>query len=166
MAEYAHIEREFGPVYDENSKLLILGSFPSVKSREAKFYYGHPRNRFWRVLARVLNCEIPADIDGKKAVLLSHGVALWDTLEECDIVGSSDSSIKNAVPVDILRVLNAAAIHNIYCNGTTSFSLFMKYLYPLCGITPIRLPSTSPANAAWTEDRLFDEWRQIREDLT
>ena len=165
MAEYTHIKRTFGSVFDENSKLLILGSFPSVKSREVNFYYGHPQNRFWRVLARVLACEMPTDIDGKRALLLSQGVALWDTLEECDIVGSSDSSIKNAVPVDILRVLNAAEIRNIYCNGATSFSLFMKYLYPVCGVTPIKLPSTSPANAAWTEDRLFDEWIKIRNDL-
>ena len=165
MSEYSHIKREFGPVYDKNSKLLILGSFPSVRSREAKFYYGHPQNRFWRVLARVLECEMPADVPGKKSVLLKNGVALWDTIEECDIVGSSDSSIKNVVPVDILRVLNAAHIRNIYCNGATSFSLFMKYLYPISGITPIKLPSTSPANAAWTEERLFGEWIKIRNDL-
>ena len=165
MAEYAHIKRGFGPVYDENARLLILGSFPSVKSREANFYYGHPQNRFWRVLAKVLEREIPAEIEGKKAVLLSEGVALWDTLEECDILGSSDSSIRNAVPVDILRILNTANIRNIYCNGATSFSLFMRYLYPICGVTPIRLPSTSPANAAWTEERLFGEWIKIRNDL-
>ena len=165
MAEYAHIKRTFGPVYDENSKLLILGSFPSVRSREANFYYGHPQNRFWRVLARVIEREMPTDIEGKKTALLSQGVALWDTLEECDILGSSDSSIKNPVPVDIRRVLNAATIRNIYCNGATSFSLFMKYLYPICGVTPIKLPSTSPANAAWTEDRLYEEWKRIRDDL-
>ena len=165
MAEYRHIRREFGPVYDENSKLLILGSFPSVKSRQARFYYGHPQNRFWPLLARILDSTVPESIAEKKALLLSRGVALWDTLEECDIVGSSDSSIKNAVPVDIRRVLNAATIRNIYCNGATSFSLFMKYLYPICGVTPIKLPSTSPANAVWTEDRLFDEWIKIRNDL-
>ena len=165
MPEYAHLRREFGPVYDESSRLLILGSFPSVKSREANFYYGHPQNRFWRVLGRVLACEFPPDALGKRTLLLQKGVALWDTIEECDILGSSDSSIKNVVPVDILRVLRAADIRNIYCNGATSYSLFMKYLAPLCHVTPIRLPSTSPANAAWTEERLYEEWKKIQNDL-
>ena len=163
MAEYRHIRREFGPVYDENSKLLILGSFPSVKSRQARFYYGHPQNRFWPLLARILDSTVPESIEEKKALLLSRGVALWDTLEECDIVGSSDSSIKNAVPVDIKRVLDAAEIKAIYCNGTTSFTLFERYLADQTGgLVPIKLPSTSPANAAWTMDRLYAEWKQIR----
>ena len=165
MPEYTHIKRQFGPVYDENSKILILGSFPSVKSREANFYYGHPQNRFWSLIGRLLESEIPGSIDGKKELLLRNNIALWDTLDSCDIIGSSDSSIKNAVPVDIMLILNAAEIRKIFCNGGTSYRLFLKYLTPVCGITPEKLPSTSPANAAWSADRLFNEWRQITEIL-
>ena len=129
MAEYTHIKRNFGPVHDRNSKILILGSFPSVKSREAAFFYGHQQNRFWPLLGKILECEVPADIEGRKAMLLAHQVALWDVIEECDIAGSSDSSIKNVIPVDIMKVLDSADIREIYCNGSTSFKLFMKYLY-------------------------------------
>ena len=159
--EYTHIKRNFGPVYDAASKILILGSFPSVKSREAAFFYGHPQNRFWPLLGRILECEIPPDIEGRKMLLLDRGIALWDTIEECDIIGSSDSSIKNVIPVDIMRILDTADIRAIYCNGGTSYRLFMKYLYPVCGICPVQLPSTSPANAAWSADRLYEEWKVI-----
>lgn len=158
---YNHLCRNFGPVFDSASKILILGSFPSVKSREKAFFYGHPQNRFWPLLGRILNCDIPSDVEGKKALLLQKGIALWDVIEECDIIGSSDSSIRNVVPVDILKVLNTADIKNIYCNGNTSYNLFMKYLFPICSRIPIKLPSTSPANAAWTPDRLFEEWKSI-----
>ena len=161
MPEYTHIKRQFGPVYDEKSRILILGSFPSIKSREVNFYYGHPQNRFWPLLSRLLESEVPESIDGKKKLLLDNRIALWDTLDSCDIIGSSDSSIKNAVPVDIMRVLNAAPIGKIFCNGGTSHALFVKYLTPVCGIVPVKLPSTSPANAAWTMDRLYGEWKQI-----
>ena len=161
MPEYTHIKRQFGPVYDENSKILILGSFPSVKSREANFYYGHPQNRFWPLLSHILECEAPDSTEKKKALLLKNRIALWDTLDSCDIIGSSDSSIKNAVPVDIMQILNAARIEKIFCNGGTSHSLFLKYLTPVCGIIPVKLPSTSPANAAWSADRLYTEWKQI-----
>lgn len=162
MAEYQHIKRNFGPVYDENSRVLILGSFPSVKSREAAFFYGHPQNRFWKVLGRVLGYEVPSDIEGRRALLLKNRIALWDVIEECDIVGSSDSSIRNVVPVEIMRIIEAADIQEIYCNGATSFNLFMKYLNPVCGRTPVKLPSTSPANAAFSLDRLEEEWRVIK----
>ena len=160
-AEKTHINRNFGPVFDENSKILILGSFPSVKSREAEFYYGHPQNRFWPLLGKILQCEFPKEKEGKIELLQIHGVALWDTIEECDIIGSSDSSISNIVPVDIMKMLNIADIREIYCNGSTSYNLFMKYLYPVCGRVPIKLPSTSPANAAWNMDRLYMEWNRI-----
>lgn len=165
MAEYRHIKREFGPVWDANSAVLILGSFPSVKSREANFYYGHPQNRFWRVMAHVLGCPVPGSTDEKRAMLLAHRVALWDTLEECDIIGSSDSSIKNAVPVDIMTVLSGADIRQIYCNGTASYELFMRYLAPVCSSGAIKLPSTSPANAAWSLDRLCAAWERIRDGV-
>lgn len=162
MSDYLHIKRNFGPVYDSGSRILILGSFPSVKSREAAFFYGHPQNRFWPLIGRIFDCDVPGDIEGKKAFLLENGIALWDVIEECDIIGSSDSSIKNVIPVDIMQILNTARIREIYCNGNTSFSLFSKYLSPICGRTPVRLPSTSPANAAWSFDRLLNEWKVIR----
>lgn len=161
MAEYWHIQREFGPVWGPDSEILILGSFPSVKSREAGFFYGHPQNRFWPLLAKVLDSPIPQSIEEKKALLLSHHVALWDVLDSCDIIGSSDSSIRNAVPVDIMAVLRSSGIRRIYCNGGTAYRLFMKYLAPVCGLSAVRLPSTSPANAAWPLDRLYGEWKQI-----
>lgn len=163
MAEYRHIKREFGPVWDANSTVLILGSFPSVKSREVNFYYGHPQNRFWRVMARVLDCPKPESADEKRAMLLSHRVALWDVLEECDIIGSSDSSIKNVVPVDIMTVLSGADIRQIYCNGATAHALFMRYLAPVCSRGAIKLPSTSPANAAWSLERLYQSWERVRD---
>ena len=159
MAEYSHLKRNFGPVYDSRSRILILGSFPSVKSREAAFYYGHPRNRFWPLLSKLLACEIPTEIEERKALLLEHGIALWDTIEECDIISSDDSSIRNVTPVDIMEILNSADIREIYCNGNTSYKLFMKYLYPLCGREPVKLPSTSPANAAWSLEKLYEEWK-------
>ena len=161
MAEYTHIKRNFGPVYDPKSEILILGSFPSVKSREAAFFYGHPQNRFWPLLAKLTGSEIPADTEGRRVWLLKKHIALWDVIEECDIIGSSDSSIKNVVPVDIMRILDTSPIRAIYCNGNTSYKLFMKYLYPICGRTAVKLPSTSPANAAWNMDRLYEEWKAI-----
>ena len=162
MNDYTHIKRNFGPVYDAASEILILGSFPSVKSREAAFFYGHPRNRFWSLMGRILAREIPPDPAGKKALMLEEHVALWDVIEECDIIGSSDSSIRNVVPVDIMKLLGTADVRKIYCNGATSFKLFLKYLAPVCGRTPVKLPSTSPANAALSLDRLYDEWKIIR----
>lgn len=157
-SEYKHIKRNFGPVFDKNSKVLILGSFPSVKSREAAFFYGHPQNRFWPLLGRILECEIPSDISKRKEILIKNHIALWDVIEECDIIGSSDSSIKNVIPVDVMEVLKVADIKTIICNGSTSYNLYMKYLYPVCERVPIKLPSTSPANAAWSIDKLYSEW--------
>lgn len=165
MNEYARIQRNFGPVYDPNSKILILGSFPSIRSREAAFFYGHPRNRFWPLLGRLLDTEVPPETEGRKKLLLTNGIALWDTVESCEIIGSSDSSIRNVVPVDILRILNTADIRDIFCNGGTSYNLFIKYLFPVCGRVPVRLPSTSPANAAFSAERLFEEWKKIRASL-
>lgn len=165
MQEYNHIKRNFGPIFDENSRILILGSFPSVKSREAEFFYGHPRNRFWKLLCAVLGCDLPEDTAGKTELLLRNRIALWDTIEECDIVGSSDSSIRNVIPTDIMRILDCADIREIYCNGNTSYRLFMKYLYPVCGRLPVALPSTSPANAAWSYEKLYEAWSAILSGL-
>ena len=153
--EFHNIE----PVYDENSKILILGSFPSVKSRETGFFYGHPQNRFWRVVAAVRNEAVPETIAEKKSFLLRNGIAVWDVIKSCDITGSGDSSIKNAVPNDISVILKTAPIERIFCNGAASYKLYKRFLEPETGMAAVKLPSTSPANAAYSLDRLIDEWK-------
>lgn len=158
MAEYQHICHTFRPVYDENSKILILGSLPSVKSREAGFYYGHPQNRFWKVLAHLLACPVPETIEEKKRMLLTHHVAVWDVIESCDIIGSSDSSIKNVVPADIGKLLGNADIGRIFANGKKSESLYQKYIFPKTKVPVTVLPSTSPANAACSLEKLVEVW--------
>ena len=160
--DYQHVVHPFEPVYDENSEILILGTFPSVRSRQTEFYYGHPQNRFWRVLARLTGEEVPQSIEEKRSLLLRHGIALWDVLRSCDIRGSSDSSIRNAEPTDIRRILEAAHIRAIYANGGTTARLYRKYQQPQLGIPIIPLPSTSPANAGWSLDRLCAQWMVIR----
>lgn len=153
-----HVKHPFDPVWNSKSEILILGSFPSVKSREEMFFYGHPRNRFWTVLSRLLGVEKPADVDEKKSMLLSHHIALWDVIAECDIYGSADSSIKNAVPNDIKHILENSDIKHIFTNGATADRLYNKYIFPSTGIKAVRLPSTSPANAAKSVDNLVKEW--------
>ena len=153
------------PVFDETSRVLILGSFPSVKSREAGFFYGHPQNRFWRVLAAVLGCPIPVTISEKRDILLTHHVAVWDVIASCEITGSSDSSIRNVVPTDLGRLLADAPISAIFCNGGTALRLYQKYQQNSTGIPAAGLPSTSPANAAWTLNRLVSVWNVIRTEL-
>lgn len=150
------------PVYDGNSEILILGSFPSVKSRQSQFFYGHPQNRFWRVLAAVFAWgEVPKTNDEKRGKLLESRVALWDVIGSCEITGSSDASIKNVVPNDVGIILDAAKIRAIYCNGNKAFWLYEKYIYPVIKIPAVRLPSTSPANAGKPLDALIDEWKII-----
>ena len=149
---------EFPPVYDENSEILILGSFPSVKSREMQFFYGHPQNRFWKVLAQVLNETVPQTIPEKKEMLLRHHIALWDVIASCDIAGSSDSSIRNVVPNDLAYIIGRSRITRIYANGAKSKQLYDKYLAKQLGIEAVQLPSTSPANAIFTLDRLMEIW--------
>ena len=158
MAEYQHICHTFKPVYDENSKILILGSLPSVKSREEGFDYGHPQNRFWKVLAAVFSCPVPATIEEKKEMLLTHHAAVWDVIESCDIIGSSDSSIKNVVPADIGALLNKTNIYRIYANGKKAESLYQKYIFPKTKMPIVALPSTSPANAACSLEKLVEIW--------
>ena len=153
------------PVWNENSKVLILGSFPSVKSREEGFFYGHKQNRFWRVLASVCDCSVPQNIDEKKAMLLANGIAVWDVIHSCDIVGSSDSSIKNVVPADIERVVANSKIQNIYANGGTAKKLYEKYSQKKTGREIIGLPSTSPANAAYSLERLLECWQEVKKGL-
>ena len=149
------------PVFDQNSRILILGSFPSVKSREANFFYGHPQNRFWKVLAAIFETEVPVTVDEKRGFLLAHGVAVWDVIKSCDIVGSSDSSIKNVVPNDLREILNNADIRQIFVNGKTAEQYYKKYIEKEIGRKATCLPSTSPANAAWNVEKLVVEWKQI-----
>lgn len=157
--EYQHIRHDFEPIYDSRSRVLILGTLPSVKSREQQFYYGHPQNRFWKLLAGIAGEEsVPASISEKTQFLLRNRIAVWDVIAECDIIGSSDSSIKNVVPADLSRILNAAPIQKIYANGTKAYELYMKYSYEKTGREIVKLPSTSPANAAFQMDRLLSVW--------
>lgn len=153
-----HVEHPFDPVWDRESKILILGSFPSVKSREQMFFYGHPRNRFWTVVSTLLGIETPVTTEEKRAVLLNNHIALWDVIASCDIYGSSDSSIKNAVPNDIGFIIKNSKIERIFTNGATADKLYKKHILPATGIEAMRLPSTSPANAAKSVDELVKEW--------
>ena len=141
------------PLYDEKSRVLILGSFPSVKSREAAFFYAHPQNRFWPTLAAVLGEETPKTVEEKKAMVLRCGVAMWDTIGSCEIVGSSDASITNVVPNDLSVILDAADIQAIFCNGGTSYACYKKYCRAKLGREAVQLPSTSPANAQMDEGK-------------
>lgn len=150
---------EIRPVYDADSRILILGSFPSVKSREQGFFYGHPRNRFWKVLAGILRQPVPANTEEKKEFLLRNRIAVWDVIASCTIRGSSDSSIRDVVPVDLSVILEKADIRQIFTNGSTSDRLYRKYLQPGTGMGAQRLPSTSPANAAFSYEQLCDEWK-------
>lgn len=150
------------PVWNENSKVLILGSFPSVKSREEGFFYGHKQNRFWKVTASVCDCSVPESVEDKKKMLLSNGIAVWDVIHSCDIVGSSDSSIKNVVPNDIGIIIENSKVERVFTNGKKADELYKKYIEQSVGINAVCLPSTSPANAAWTFEKLCAVWKQIR----
>lgn len=153
----------FGPLYNDSSRVLILGSFPSVKSREQNFFYGHPQNRFWRVIAALYEQPLPQTIDEKKHLILSSGLALWDSIASCEITGSSDSSIRNARANDIGIILDNCPIERIYCNGRKSHDLYRRYIEPQTGREAICLPSTSPANAQWTLEKLIEAWSVIRQ---
>ncbi len=153
------------PVYDHSSRLLVLGSFPSVKSREQGFFYGHPQNRFWKVTSAVFACDEPKTIEEKRSFLLANGIALWDVIASCDIEGSSDSSIKNVVPNDLSRILSYAQITQIFVNGKTAQKYYNKYLQDVLGRDAICLPSTSPANAAWSAERLIREWSVLKDSI-
>ena len=165
MAEYEFVKHTFEPIYNENSKILILGSLPSVKSREQGFYYGHPQNRFWKVLSRILEWQEPHTIEEKKTMLLQNGIALWDVLESCEIIGSSDSSIKNPVAADIPGLLRKTNIEKIYVNGTAAGRYYKKYIFPLIGIKAEVLQSTSPLNCRCTIDKLVENWSVILDKL-
>jgi hypoxanthine-DNA glycosylase len=159
--EEIRVTHEFDPIVDQNTRILILGSFPSVKSRENAFYYGHPQNRFWKLLAFLLECEVPVTIEEKKALLYEHGIGIWDVIESCDITGSSDSSIRNAVPAKIPELLQKYPIPHIFANGRLAERLYKKYIYPETKQEIFSLPSTSPANAAYSFERLKESWKVI-----
>ena len=161
-----HVIHKIPPVYNKNSQILILGSFPSVKSREGRLFYHHKQNRFWKVLSTIVNDVLPETIDEKKDFLLKNHIAVWDVIASCDIEGSSDSSIKNAVPNDFSDILKAAPIRKIYTNGGTAYKLYHKYCEKVTGIKAMKLPSTSPANASYSLDRLISEWKVIADQIS
>jgi len=159
------VEHEFGPFFDENSRVLILGSIPSPKSRELGFYYGHPRNRFWTVLADVLGEEFPETLEAKKALARNHGIALWDVLDSCEIKGAEDASIKDPVANDMNVILKKADIQAIFTTGGKAGQLYRKMCLPACGVPAVTLPSTSPANCGCSYDRLKEAYSQILDYL-
>jgi len=152
------IEHPIPPIYNKNSKILILGSFPSVKSREAQFFYGHPSNRFWKVLADIHNTREPITIEKKKQFLLSNNIAVWDVISSCEIEGSADSSIKNVIANDLFIILDNCDIDSIFVNGKTSEKVYNEYIKPIINREAIYLPSTSAANAKYSLEMLIDEW--------
>ena len=158
MVEPARQQHPIPPLYDSHSRILILGSFPSVKSREGQFFYHHPQNRFWKVLAGVLGQETPGTIEEKTDFLHQNHIALWDVIGSCEISGSSDSSIRQVVPNDLSEIFAAAPIQAVFCNGSTSYQYYRKYTQAKTGFEAVQLPSTSPANATWALDRLTKSW--------
>ena len=157
------IQHPFGPLYNEHSRILILGSFPSVKSREQNFFYGHPQNRFWKVIAALYGQETPLAIPEKKTLILSHGLALWDSIASCVITGSSDASIRD-VRANYLRIiLKSSPIEKICCNGRKSHEMYQKYIRDQIGREALCLPSTSPANAQFSLEKLIAAWSVLKE---
>ncbi len=164
VQEKPRLEHPFGPLFSPESRILILGSFPSVKSREQNFFYGHPQNRFWKVMAALYGESVPETIPEKKALILNHGLALWDSIASCVITGSSDASIRDVRPNDLRIILDRCPIVRIYCNGRKSHEMYEKYIRPDIGREAACLPSTSPANAQWTLEKLTEAWSVLRAD--
>nr|QGT51158.1 DNA-deoxyinosine glycosylase [uncultured Firmicutes bacterium] len=156
-----HLTHPFPPLYDENSRILILGSFPSVKSREVNFFYGHPQNRFWKMLAGVLNCDVPQTIEEKRGMVLAHHIAMWDAIAACEIEGSSDSSIKRAQANDFTPIFQTANIRAVFTNGQQAHKMYEKYCAKNYDVPEFCMPSTSPANAAWSLPKLIAQWHSI-----
>ncbi|MEE0799963.1 MAG: DNA-deoxyinosine glycosylase [Gemmiger sp.] len=160
-APYTRVGPGLPPLFaPEGARALILGSFPSPRSRAQGFYYGHPQNRFWPLMARLTGEPVPAwdDLAAKRAILLGHGLALWDVIRSCSIRGASDASIRDVEPNDLAGLIARLGVEAVFCNGATSGRLYRRYAEPLTGMPATVLPSTSPANAAWTPDRLLDAW--------
>ncbi len=153
------------PLYSKNSEILILGSFPSVKSRENEFFYAHPQNRFWKVLSAVFNSPLPQNTDEKKELVLKNKLALFDVIKQCEIKGSGDSTIKNVIPNDLSPIIESSNIKHIFLNGKTAEKYYKRYIAPIIDIEFTTLPSTSPANAAYSLDRLIEEWKIIDKKL-
>lgn len=168
MKQDERIDHPFGPTFNKNSRVLILGSFPSVKTRAQAFPYGHPQNRFWPIISRILEVDPPllaTEPERTRRILLEGKIAIWDSIASCRITGSSDSSIKDATPTDLGRIFEEADIKMVFCNGATSYRYYQRWQYKQFGREAILLPSTSPANAAWSMDRLYDTWKQIKDYL-
>ena len=162
-AQEQRIQHPFGPLFCPESRILILGSFPSVRSREQQFFYGHPQNRFWKVIAALFDRPVPAAIPEKKELILSHGLALWDSIASCVITGSSDASIREVRANDLRIILDSCPIERIYCNGRKSHEMYNKYILPVLGREAVCLPSTSPANAQWSLEKLTAAWAVLKE---
>jgi len=165
MMERQLVVHPFEPIYNEYSKILILGSLPSAVSRQKEFYYGHPQNRFWKVIAAVTNQSVPHSIEEKRHLLLSKGIALWDVIGRCEISGSSDASIKNPQVNDIDGLIRKTNIQAIYTNGYKAYQLYTRFCEQKVGIKAAQLPSTSPANASFDLDRLIEAWSILRVKL-
>lgn len=161
MEDYINISHTFAPVFDKESRILILGTFPSVKSRENQFYYGHPQNRFWKVIASLMKDEVPVTIEEKRKLLLRNHIAIWDVIHSCSITGSGDASIRDVVPNDLTEIMEKADIEKIYANGNKAYELYQKYMYSYTGKEIEKLPSTSPANAGYSLEKLLEKWKVI-----
>ncbi len=155
------VEHPFPPFFGHDSRILILGSLPSVRSREEGFFYGHPQNRFWRILAALFEEEVPSSIEEKSALLRRNHVALWDVVQSCSIRGSSDASIKDVVPTELFQILTGSRVDRIFCNGGVSGRLYHKYQERRTGMPAVILPSSSPANAAWSLEKLIQAWGKL-----
>ena len=162
MTNYNIQNHNIQPIYDKNSTILILGSFPSVKSREGKFFYNHPQNRFWKVISNIYGYSVPNTIKDKINLLLSNNIALWDVIQSCEIIGSSDSSIRKVIPNDISNIVENSKIEKIFTNGNTAHKMYQKYISKSIDIEEFVLPSTSPANARYSLDNLIDAWKVIK----
>ncbi|MDY3052333.1 MAG: DNA-deoxyinosine glycosylase [Ndongobacter sp.] len=165
MPRHQTIIHPLQPLFQTDSKILILGSFPSVKTREYGFFYGHPQNRFWPLLERIFGESPGADIEARRAFLLKHHIAVYDVIYQCDIIGSSDASIQNVVPSDLGPIFKKANIRRVFCNGGTAYRFYRKYQEQKTGVEALRLPSTSPANAGFSMDVLYSQWKGIRADI-
>jgi hypoxanthine-DNA glycosylase len=162
MTKHQTVTHPFRPLFQTDSKILILGSFPSIKTREYGFFYGHPRNRFWPLLERIFGVKLSTDIEERRAFLLQHHLAVYDVIYRCDIIGSGDASIQNVVPSDLSPILKEADIRQIFCNGGTAYRYYQKYQEQKTGVKAIQLPSTSPANARFSMDDLYHQWKIIK----
>lgn len=159
----SHLVHPIPPTFDKTSRILVLGSFPSPKSRESGYFYGHPQNRFWRIIADLFDEEVPVTVEEKHTLLQKHHIAAWDVIQSCTIKGASDSSISDVIVNDLRPILEGSEIRQIFVNGKTAYKYFRKYTEPLIGRTAVCLPSTSPANAAWSLSRLIEAWGVIKE---